>query len=123
MGIRPQSPDIDDAVSRSAAEDPFDAVGAGDQGLMFGFATDETATLMPLPLDLAHRLARRLADVGRDGTIPYLRPDGKTQVTVGYDADDNPAGIVAVVVSAQHHPGHRARARSKAISGATSSTP
>ncbi len=105
VGIRPQAPEIGDAVSRAAAADPFDAVGAGDQGLMFGYATDETATLMPLPLDLAHRLARRLAQVRRDGTLPYLRPDGKTQVTVGYDADGAPAAIVAVVVSAQHDPG------------------
>ncbi len=104
VGIRPQAPEIRDAVSRAGSADPFDAVGAGDQGLMFGYATDETATLMPLPLDLAHRLARRLADVRRDGTLPYLRPDGKTQVTVGYDADGVPAGIVAVVVSAQHGP-------------------
>ncbi len=103
--LRPQAPEIATAVSHDAAADPFDAVGAGDQGLMFGYATDETATLMPLPIDLAHRLAHRLARVRKDGTLSYLRPDGKTQVTIGYDAAGMPAGIVAIVVSAQHDPG------------------
>ncbi|MEI7745131.1 MAG: methionine adenosyltransferase, partial [Chloroflexota bacterium] len=96
VGIRPQAPEISGAVG---------VEGAGDQGMMYGYACDETQTLMPLPIDLAHRLARRLTGVRRDGTIGYLRPDGKTQVTVGYDAGGRPAGIAAIVVSAQHHPG------------------
>jgi S-adenosylmethionine synthetase len=104
IGLRPQSPDIDQGVSRHPSADPFDDLGAGDQGMMFGYATDETSTMMPLPLDVAHRLARRLAAVRKDGTLPYLRPDGKTQVTIGYDAAGSPAGIVAVVISAQHDP-------------------
>jgi S-adenosylmethionine synthetase len=81
--------------------DPFDVQGAGDQGLMFGYACDDTATLMPLPVFLAHRLAERLALVRKDGTIAGLRPDGKTQVTIAYDGD-RPVGIDTVVVSAQH---------------------
>ncbi|KNC19072.1 S-adenosylmethionine synthetase [Arthrobacter sp. RIT-PI-e] len=81
--------------------DPYDAQGAGDQGIMFGYASDETAVLMPTPIWLSHRLSERLTTVRKDGTLPYLRPDGKTQVTVGYDGD-RPVSIDSVVVSSQH---------------------
>ena len=80
-----------------------DTGGAGDQGMMFGYATDETANLMPLPINLAHALTRRLASVRRDGTLPWLRPDGKAQVTVEYD-DGDPVAVSTVVVSTQHSP-------------------
>ncbi|MDO5745142.1 MAG: methionine adenosyltransferase [Micrococcaceae bacterium] len=88
-------------VREGTANDPRDAQGAGDQGLMFGYASDETPTLMPTPIHLAHRLSERLTQVRKDGTLPLLRPDGKTQVTIGYDGD-TPVSVETVVVSSQH---------------------
>jgi S-adenosylmethionine synthetase len=81
--------------------DPYDAQGAGDQGIMFGYASDETSVLMPAPIWLSHRLSERLTTVRKNGTLPYLRPDGKTQVTIGYDGD-RPVSIDSVVISSQH---------------------
>jgi len=110
VSIGQQSPDIAAGVDKAwevrhdpSDDDPIDAQGAGDQGLMFGYACDDTPSLMPLPIWIAHRLAERLAIVRKEGTLPYLRPDGKTQVTIAYEGD-RPVRLDTVVVSAQHEP-------------------
>ena len=106
IAIDKQSADIalgvDKALEAKLTDSEIGAIGAGDQGLMFGYATNETEDFMPYPIYLAHKLTRQLSKVRKDGTLPYLRPDGKSQVTVEYDSEGKPLRLDAVVVSSQH---------------------
>ena len=111
VALDKQSPDIAMGVDRALehrdsdlTDEEIEAIGAGDQGMMFGYASNETPEYMPFAISLAHRLARRLAQVRKDGTLPYLRPDGKTQVSVEYSEEGVPFRLEAVVLSTQHHP-------------------
>jgi S-adenosylmethionine synthetase len=115
--IDPQSPDIAQGVDRALEareRDDLEEIGAGDQGMMFGYACEETAELMPLPITLAHGLTRRLSEVRKNGELPYLRPDGKSQVTVRYEGD-RPVGIEKILVSAQHRDGAESHIRDDLI--------
>jgi S-adenosylmethionine synthetase len=116
VAIDEQSPDIAQGIDSSyelqhdpGDSDPLDRIGAGDQGMMFGYATNETKELMPLPIMLAHKICRRLAEVRKAGELPYLRPDGKAQVTIRYEVDEDgrlrPVEIERVLVSTQHSDG------------------
>ncbi|HET6154140.1 MAG TPA: methionine adenosyltransferase [Marmoricola sp.] len=111
LAIGAQSPDIAQGVDKGfearvdGSGDDLDSQGAGDQGLMFGYACDDTKELMPLPISMAQRLSERLTAVRKDGTLPYLRPDGKTQVTIEYDENDRPVRVDTVVLSTQHAEG------------------
>lgn len=109
--IDEQSPDIAQGVDKALearegqmSDEEIEAIGAGDQGLMFGYADNQTPELMPLPISLSHQLARKLSEVRKKETLAYLRPDGKTQVTVEYDENDKPVRIDTIVISTQHHP-------------------
>ena len=93
-----------EAKENKMSDEELEAIGAGDQGMMFGYATNETEEYMPYPISLAHKLARQLTKVRKDGTLPYLRPDGKSQVSVEYDENGKPLRLEAVVLSTQHDP-------------------
>jgi S-adenosylmethionine synthetase len=111
VAVDKQSPDIAQGIVAAhegrigGSEDPFDKIGAGDQGMMFGYATNETPEYMPAPITLAHQLSKRLSDVRHSGVLPYLRPDGKTQVTVRYDERGKPVRVEKVLISTQHQDG------------------